>query len=114
MIGGVNARYGGDAVPLGILNQSFGTALKNRPIHGDGERFDAFVIPKICPTCEHSFEGHEKPLKFYGHTFHSKDNPADYFDKMYMGRFVETDDFADTVVRPGRKVGGTVRKKAPE
>lgn len=46
----VNAVYGGQAIPLGIANQSFAQAVRHQPDHGQGQRFDAFVIPKICPT----------------------------------------------------------------
>ena len=47
---GFNATIGGGAIPLGILNDSFVRALKNRRPSGMGERFDAFVIPKRCET----------------------------------------------------------------
>jgi len=46
----LNAYYGGIAVPLGIANSSFVDALKNQPPEGMGKRFEAFVIPKKCPT----------------------------------------------------------------
>lgn len=37
-------------MPLGIANSSFIDALKNQPEEGMGKRFEAFVIPKQCPT----------------------------------------------------------------
>jgi hypothetical protein len=46
----LHAVYGGVAVPLGFTNPSFVDALKNQPEEGLGERFEAFVIPKKCPT----------------------------------------------------------------
>lgn len=48
----VNAVIGGEAIALGFANLSFKFALVNRPKEGMGKRFDAFVIPKICPTIE--------------------------------------------------------------
>lgn len=48
---GLHAEYGGMAVPLGIGNLSFQEALKGRPDGpGEGELFDAFVIPQQCET----------------------------------------------------------------
>ncbi len=47
---GLNAVIGGKAIPLGLNNQSFVKALKNRPAQGLGQRFEAFVIPENCPT----------------------------------------------------------------
>jgi hypothetical protein len=50
---GLYATYWGSAVPLGFANSSFVRALKNQPFEaGLGERFEAFVIPEICPTFE--------------------------------------------------------------
>lgn len=49
---GLNAKIGGLAIPLGIHNGSLASALKRRPHHGLGERFEAFVIPSNCPTIE--------------------------------------------------------------
>lgn len=46
----VNAIYGGGAVPLGIANASLAHALQHRPESGRGVRFEAFVIPKRCPS----------------------------------------------------------------
>lgn len=40
----------GFAVPLGVNNRTFVKALADRPEEGMGERFEAFVIPKKCPT----------------------------------------------------------------
>lgn len=37
-------------MPLGISNPSFVDALKKQPEEGMGCRFEAFVIPKKCPT----------------------------------------------------------------
>lgn len=47
---GLNATYWGNAIPLGILNDNFRRALERQPEAGLGERFEAFVIPKECPT----------------------------------------------------------------
>jgi hypothetical protein len=44
------AEAGGRAVPLGIANDSFRTALHQRPADGLGARFEAFVIARKCPT----------------------------------------------------------------
>lgn len=41
---------GGDAVPLGFANSTLVRALENQPEEGMGKRFEAFVIPKKCPT----------------------------------------------------------------
>jgi hypothetical protein len=47
----VNAVYHGEAVPLGIANSSLATAVQNQPEDGNlGQRFEAFVIQKTCPT----------------------------------------------------------------
>lgn len=46
----INAEYSGPCFPLGFNNYSFGPALQKQPESGLGERFEAFVIPKICPT----------------------------------------------------------------
>jgi hypothetical protein len=48
----INAVIGGNAIPIGINNSSFVDAIWNRPQEGLGSRFEAFVIPKICPTVE--------------------------------------------------------------
>lgn len=46
----VNAITTGLAIPLGIANPSLLEALNNRPEEGLGSRFEAFVIPRKCPT----------------------------------------------------------------
>ena len=46
----LNAVYGGAAVPLGFANASLVKAVRNQPDSGMGENFEAFVIPKSCPT----------------------------------------------------------------
>lgn len=47
---GLNALYGGQAVPLGFANSSLMFAINTQPESGDGQQFEAFVIPKQCPT----------------------------------------------------------------
>lgn len=48
---GLNATYGGTtAVPLGFNNYSLITAVAFQPTEGMGERFESFVIPKVCNT----------------------------------------------------------------
>ncbi len=47
---GLNATYGGAAVPLGFDNSSFVNAVKNQPSIGLGKTFEAFVIPAKCNT----------------------------------------------------------------
>lgn len=47
---GLHAIISGPAIPLGIDNASFRQALRLRPQAGQGEVFEAFVIPKICDT----------------------------------------------------------------
>lgn len=47
---GLNAAIWGSALPLGFANGSFVDAIRNQPKEGMGERFEAFVIPKECPT----------------------------------------------------------------
>lgn len=47
----VNSVYSGDsAVPLGFSNSSLVSAMHNQPNSGLGRRFDAFVIPRNCPS----------------------------------------------------------------
>jgi hypothetical protein len=47
----LQATYSGKyAVPLGFANHSLGRAVKMQPATGWGERFEAFVIEKDCPT----------------------------------------------------------------
>jgi hypothetical protein len=48
---GLNATYGGEAVPLGFANSSLAKALRNQPLVGKGRPFQAFVIPQVCDTC---------------------------------------------------------------
>lgn len=47
---GLNAIYGGQAVPLGFANSSFVNAVNNQPPLGLGKTFEAFVIPVECDT----------------------------------------------------------------
>ncbi len=44
--------YGSEAIPLGFNNSSLLKALQDQPEYGAGWPFDAFVIPKECPTME--------------------------------------------------------------
>ena len=46
----LNAEIWGNAIPLGINNTSFLSALQHRPKEGLGKAFTAFVIPKKCST----------------------------------------------------------------
>jgi len=47
----LNAEYWGKtAIPIGFDNSSLTMAIKRQPTNGLGYRFDAFVIPKECPT----------------------------------------------------------------
>ena len=50
---GLNAVYYGPAIPLGFANGSFHEALDNQPEFGMGTNYNAFVIPKVCPTMVH-------------------------------------------------------------
>jgi hypothetical protein len=43
------AEYSG-GIPIGFNNSSLVKALLNQPENGMGERFEAFIIPKECPT----------------------------------------------------------------
>jgi len=52
---GLNATFGGEAVPLGIANQSFAEAYKLSKLTNNepdlaGIRFEAFIIPEPCRT----------------------------------------------------------------
>lgn len=47
---GLNATISGTAIPIGFSNPSLSKALQNRPENGLGQTFEAFVIPKTCPT----------------------------------------------------------------
>lgn len=49
-IDNLNAVIWGDAIPLGFANWSFIAALREQPESGMGKNFEAFVIPKVCPT----------------------------------------------------------------
>lgn len=54
-IGGLHAVIQGKAIPLGFDNYSFRRALEGQTENrwgtdGQGEVFEAFVIPKDCPT----------------------------------------------------------------
>lgn len=46
------AVYGGEAIPIGILNSTLHEAISCQPEGGMGKEFTAFVIPKQCPTFE--------------------------------------------------------------
>jgi len=47
---GLTAIISGEAVPIGISNNSFSQAIANRPEAGQGNPFEAFVIPRVCAT----------------------------------------------------------------
>jgi hypothetical protein len=51
-IDSLHAEYSGDsAVPLGFNNASLASAVEHQTQHGPlGERFEAFVIQRQCPT----------------------------------------------------------------
>lgn len=53
---GLNAAYSG-GIPLGFNNFSFIPALSGQPKQGMGRRFEAFVIPKVCPTMVNTESG---------------------------------------------------------
>ena len=50
---GLNAIYYGPAIPLGFANCSFHEAIDSQPEFGMGTNYNAFVIPKVCPTMVH-------------------------------------------------------------
>ena len=50
---GLHAIYYGPAIPLGFANNSFSKSVDNQPEFGMGTVYNAFVIPKVCPTMEH-------------------------------------------------------------
>ena len=50
---GLNAVYYGPAIPLGFANGSFHEAIDSQPEFGMGTNYNAFVIPKVCPTMVH-------------------------------------------------------------
>jgi hypothetical protein len=48
---GLHATFGGiSAYPLGFNNMSLITAVAFQPTQGVGQRFESFVIPKLCET----------------------------------------------------------------
>lgn len=47
---GLVAEISKEAIPLGIDNISFLEALEFRPDIGSGWNFEAFVIPRNCPS----------------------------------------------------------------
>lgn len=48
---GLNAVYSGEkAIPIGFNNTSLAAAVATQPKDGMGQSFNAFVIPKKCPT----------------------------------------------------------------
>lgn len=60
--GDLNAIYFGETgVPIGFENSTLVKAVQNQPEIGLGEKFTAFVIPKVCSTyklvLEHECEG---------------------------------------------------------
>ncbi len=48
----IEAIYWGDCKPLGFDNASLKVALITQPHQGKGKSFEAFVIPKRCPTMD--------------------------------------------------------------
>ncbi len=46
----IHAWYCGPCVPLGIDTMSFLEAIEDQPDQGGGRTFEAFVIPRECPT----------------------------------------------------------------
>jgi hypothetical protein len=46
----LNAIISEDAIPIGFQNSSLKFAIDHRPETGNGKRFEAFVIPRKCPT----------------------------------------------------------------
>ena len=49
-VDGLNAKYYGNATPLGFANGTFKHARERQPEWGNGFEFTAFVIPKVCPS----------------------------------------------------------------
>jgi hypothetical protein len=49
-IDNLNAEISGTAVAVGFNNFSFAFAVRGQPERGMGKNFEAFVIPKECPT----------------------------------------------------------------
>ena len=56
---GLHANYSGPCFPVGFSNPSFISAIRNQPDRGLGVRFEAFVIPKDCPTFVKTDEPYE-------------------------------------------------------
>lgn len=52
----------GPCIPLGITNESFMKALKNRPGRGPGAEFVAFIIPRRCITVKRIEEEDEEAV----------------------------------------------------
>jgi hypothetical protein len=52
-----NAVISGPCIPIGLKGRSLAKAIKNQPQQGQGERFTAFVIPRLCSTITHVEEG---------------------------------------------------------
>lgn len=50
---GRRAWVSGPAIPLGFTNSSFADAIVGQPDRGNGARFEAFVIPRECPTIDY-------------------------------------------------------------
>lgn len=46
----LHAEIWGECTPLGFHNALFGNALNAQPEEGMGRSFEAFIIPKVCPT----------------------------------------------------------------
>jgi hypothetical protein len=50
---GLNAVYWGEfAIPIGFNNRDLVEKIGNQPKKGNGLVFEAFVIPKECPTMQ--------------------------------------------------------------
>lgn len=47
---GVEAEYGGEAIPVAFPTSSFAGALFNQPLHDGDARFVGIVLPKKCKT----------------------------------------------------------------
>ena len=59
-VNNLDAWYEGEwCIPLGFNNFSLIHALRNQPQDGMGTRFEAFVIPKECPTFDIKFKPKE-------------------------------------------------------
>ena len=74
---GLNAIYYGPAIPLGFANSEFHKALDGQPEFGMGTVYNAFVIPKVCPTMEH--------VEFLDYTeVYDIENDEDMFDEIMV------------------------------